>query len=181
MPAAEKTAKELAEFNGDVGNIKPGARFRDRRHLSGTGVHLPLVQGIHSVGDEVFSVVLCGGYEDDVDNGEEIIYVGQGKGAKTGESARGRPQAGDQEWKGANAALRHAYTTRLPIRVIRGDKLNSIYAPNPGGKYRYRYDGLYVVDEWWEAKGKAGYMMCMFRLKRFDDGNVTYVIPKRTG
>ncbi|KAG5220190.1 Farnesyl pyrophosphate synthetase [Salix suchowensis] len=61
-----------AEFNGDVGDIKPGAMFRDRRHLSETGVHLPLVQGIHSVGDEVFSVVLCGGYEDDVDNGEEI-------------------------------------------------------------------------------------------------------------
>ena len=89
MPAAEKTAKELwvlltfslhgltnsscsAEFNGDVGDIKPGAMFRDRRHLSETGVHLPLVQGIHSVGDEVFSVVLCGGYEDDVDNGEEM-------------------------------------------------------------------------------------------------------------
>ncbi|KAF4563923.1 hypothetical protein EYR36_003168 [Pleurotus pulmonarius] len=129
MPDVRKSAKALAEFNGDVGDIKPGAMFRDRRHLSETGVHLPLVQGIHSVGDDVFSVVLCGGYEDDVDNGEEM--------------------------------------------VIRGDKLNSVYAPNPGGKYKYRYDGLYVVDEWWEEKGKAGYMMCMFRLKRFDDGNVT--------
>ncbi|KAF7428635.1 hypothetical protein PC9H_007862 [Pleurotus ostreatus] len=118
------------------------------------------------------------------------------KGAEKGQAVRGQRQAGGQNWKkGPNAALKNAIATRLPIRVIRGDKSNSDYAPRPGGTYKYRYDGLYTVDECWEAPGKAGYMMCMFKLKvhltifcdsdpdasqRYNDGKVTYAIPKRT-
>ncbi|KAJ8696813.1 hypothetical protein PTI98_006649 [Pleurotus ostreatus] len=174
--------RRIAQVNLDIEGIEPGTMFRNRQELSDAGVHLPTIHGIHSVGeDNVYSVVLHGGYEDNVDDGEEIIYTGQGKGAEKGQAVRGQRQAGGQNWKkGPNAALKNAIATRLPIRVIRGDKSNSDYAPRPGGTYKYRYDGLYTVDECWEAPGKAGYMMCMFKLKRYNDGKVTYAIPKRT-
>ncbi|KDQ33954.1 hypothetical protein PLEOSDRAFT_164097 [Pleurotus ostreatus PC15] len=154
---------DSAEVNDDIPGIKPGAMFRNRQELSDAGVHLPTIHGIHNAGEEnVYSVVLYGGYEDNVDEGEEITYTGQGKGAEKGKAVHGQPQAGDQEWKGPNAALKHyAVTTHLPIKIVRGDKSNSVYAPRPGGTYKYRYDGLYVVDE------------------RFNDGT-EYVIPQRT-
>jgi putative restriction endonuclease len=37
----------------------------------------------------------------------------------------------------------------VPVRVIRGRNPGSIYAP-PGG---FRYDGLYYVEEYWQARG----------------------------
>lgn len=47
--------------------------------VSEAGVHRPHVAGIHgreTVG--AFSVVLSGGYEDDVDKGDEVYYTGSG-------------------------------------------------------------------------------------------------------
>lgn len=47
--------------------------FRNRQELRDAGVHLPTIHGIHNVGEEnVYSVVLYGGYEDNVDEGEEM-------------------------------------------------------------------------------------------------------------
>jgi E3 ubiquitin-protein ligase UHRF1 len=46
---------------------------------SEAGVHRPPVGGI--AGSEktgCFSIVLSGGYEDDVDNGDEFLYTGSG-------------------------------------------------------------------------------------------------------
>lgn len=49
------------------------------------GVHRPHVAGIHGrETDGAYSIVLSGGYEDDVDNGEEIIYTGSGGRDLTG-------------------------------------------------------------------------------------------------
>lgn len=46
---------------------------------SEAGVHRPPVAGIHGRDTEgAYSLVLSGGYEDDVDNGEEFIYTGSG-------------------------------------------------------------------------------------------------------
>lgn len=51
------------------------------------GVHRPHVAGIH--GREAhcaYSIVLSGGYEDDVDNGDEFIYTGSGGRDLSGKS-----------------------------------------------------------------------------------------------
>jgi E3 ubiquitin-protein ligase UHRF1 len=47
--------------------------------------------------------------------------------------------------------------------VIRGYKLPSIYAPEEG----YRYDGLYIVERAWMAKGLTnGLLVCRYAFKR---------------
>ncbi|KAF9501147.1 hypothetical protein BDN71DRAFT_838885 [Pleurotus eryngii] len=111
----------------------------------------------------VNSVVLYGGYEDNVDEGEEI-------GAEIGKAVK-------SSWaECCSEALRRddSPSCQSCYRVHTGFN----YAPRPGGKYKFRYDGLYVVDKWWEARGKAGCKMCMFRLKRFNDGtDMTYLSP----
>lgn len=53
--------------------------------------------------------------------------------------------------------------TRKPVRVIRGFKLVSPYAPTEG----YRYDGLYIVEKAWLAKGLTkGLKVCRYAFKR---------------
>jgi E3 ubiquitin-protein ligase UHRF1 len=49
------------------------------------------------------------------------------------------------------------------VRVIRGYKLPSPYAPLEG----YRYDGLYIVEKAWMGKGLTkGLMVCRYAFKR---------------
>lgn len=59
-----------------------------------------------------------------------------------------------------NRALQVSFERRLPVRVIRGYKLPSPYAPESG----YRYDGLYVVTDMWEGKGVTGYRLLLLLL-----------------
>lgn len=47
--------------------------------VSQAGVHRPHVAGIHGrERDCAYSIVLSGGYEDDIDNGDEFMYTGSG-------------------------------------------------------------------------------------------------------
>ncbi|KXS15837.1 hypothetical protein M427DRAFT_56407 [Gonapodya prolifera JEL478] len=132
------------------------------------GIHRMIVGGIH--GDEetgAYSVALSGGYEDDVDLGEAFTYTGQGgrdlsgtkenpKNLRTGEQSK------DQELIRGNLALYQSVKTKNPIRVIRGFKLKSKYAPTSG----YRYDGLYTVEKAWSEPGMSGFLVWKFALKR---------------
>jgi putative restriction endonuclease len=112
--------------------------------------------GISGTADEgADSIVVSGGYEDDIDLGKEIVYTGHGgRDPKTGQ------QVADQQFTHGNSALAHNKVAGLPVRVIRGAQLDSPYAPQNG----YRYDGLYRVDEFWEEVGKAGFKVWRFRL-----------------
>ena len=52
--------------------------------------------------------------------------------------------------------MRTSYETKQPVRVVRGYKLESKYAPlgiDYGGDVNYRYDGLYCVVKLWESTG----------------------------
>lgn len=47
--------------------------------MSEVGVHRPHIAGIHGrETDCAYSIVLSGGYEDDIDNGDEFMYTGSG-------------------------------------------------------------------------------------------------------
>jgi putative restriction endonuclease len=46
------------------------------------------------------------------------------------------------------------------VRVIRGANLDSQYAPRSG----YRYDGLYMVDDYWQEEGKSGFRIWRYKL-----------------
>jgi putative restriction endonuclease len=59
-----------------------------------------------------------------------------------------------------NLALAHSSIEGLPVRVIRGASLDSIYAPRSG----YRYDGLYLVDDYWQEEGRSGFRVWRYML-----------------
>lgn len=101
------------------------------------------------------SIVLSGGYEDDEDLGDEIVYTGHG-----GRDSESGKQVAHQHLTRGNLALAHSSINGLPVRVIRGVNLDSPYAPRSG----YRYDGLYIVDDYWQELGKSSFRIWRYRL-----------------
>ncbi|MFG2197491.1 YDG/SRA domain-containing protein [Kitasatospora sp. NPDC048715] len=141
---------------GTVPGIKIGHVFASRQGLSEALVHRPNQAGIcgtKGLGAE--SIVLSGGYEDDEDHGDVIVYTGQG-GRKKDE----RKQTFDQPLTRGNAALVTSMTTGAPVRVIRGEPDGS----GRSGSMIYRYDGLFRVVEFWHATGKSGFLVWRYRL-----------------
>jgi len=145
---------------GEIPGFPVGSTWNSRRELCNDGVHAGIWQGINGRAAEgAFSVVISGGYEDDQDFGDIITYTGEGGQEKYGRDGK---QVKDQVWKKGNRAMQISHINRRPVRVIRGSKLNSPYAPARG----YRYDGLYYVQTAETVRGKHGFAVCQFRLVR---------------
>lgn len=123
-----------------------------------TSFHRNWAAGIDGNGTEgAAAIVLSGGYEDDADLGDEIIYTGAG-----GNDPNTGKQISDQRWDNkGNAGLRLSMDQGLPVRVIRGHSHKSEFSPAKG----YTYAGLYSVVEAWEKEGKSGFKICLFRLE----------------
>ena len=143
---------------GEIPGVRIGTIFEDRRALSEAMVHRPTQAGISGSGAEgADSIVVSGGYEDDIDRGDEVIYTGHG-----GNDARTGKQIADQTLTRGNLALAKSRVEGLPVRVIRGAQPGSSFAPAEG----YRYDGLYYVAEHWCEKGRSGHLIWRFKLMR---------------
>jgi putative restriction endonuclease len=141
---------------GHIPQYPEGSCFASREELSRAGVHRPRVAGISGRGREgADSVVLAGGYEDTQDCGDEILYTGHG--GRDPETGR---QIGHQTLTRGNLALATNKLTGLPVRVIRGATHRSPYSPAVG----YRYDGLYIVDDYWRERGRSGFIIWRYRL-----------------
>jgi putative restriction endonuclease len=152
---------------GHIPGYPEGSRFESRAELSEAGVHRPLIAGISgSEREGADSIVLSGGYEDDEDLSDEVVYTGHG-----GRDAESGKQLAHQRLTRGNLALAHSSIGGLPVRVIRGANLDSQYAPRSG----YRYDGLYMVDDYWQAEGMSGFRVWRYRLIKLPS------IPTRTG
>lgn len=141
---------------GDIPGISEGYLFDNRIELSISGVHRPRQAGISGSQKEGSdSIVLSGGYEDDTDHGDLIIYTGHG-----GRDLSSGKQVVNQELIKGNLALAISCQRGLPVRVIRGSTHRSDFSPEEG----YRYDGLFRVEEYWKEKGKSGHKIWRFRL-----------------
>lgn len=141
---------------GHIPGYPPGAEFETRLALSQAGIHRPTQAGISGTEHEgADSIVLSGGYEDDRDSGDEIIYTGHG-----GRDQRTSQQISDQLLTRGNLALVYSQLHGLPVRVIRGTSHRSPHSPQQG----YRYDGLYRVDDHWRERGKSGFTIWRYRL-----------------
>ncbi|WWD20679.1 hypothetical protein CI109_105155 [Kwoniella shandongensis] len=157
---------------GHIPGVEVGKWWATRMDASTDAVHAPTVAGISgNAVDGAWSVALSGGYADDIDLGYAFTYTGCGgrdlKGTKQNpKNLRTAPQTSHQSFHNAlNAALKTSAETRNPVRVIRGFKLQSPYAPATG----YRYDGLYIVEKAWMGKGLTkGLMVCRYAFKRVD-------------
>jgi len=144
---------------GEIEDIPVGTSFQTRKEAAAAGVHKPLQAGISgSKDDGADSIVISGGYEDDSDSGDVIIYTGEG-----GQDDKGR-QIANQELVRGNLALAKSEIDGLPVRVIRGADKKNPFAPESG----YRYDGLYSVESHWHDIGKSGFLVYRFRLVKLD-------------
>lgn len=126
---------------GEIPGVVNGKWWATRMEASRDGCHAPTVAGISGNEKEgCWSIALSGGYEDDVDEGYCFTYTGSGgrnlKGTKANpKNLRTAPQSSDQTLTGLNLALKVSCETARPIRVIRGFKGHSKWAPSEG--YRY--------------------------------------------
>jgi putative restriction endonuclease len=102
---------------GHIPGYPVGSWFENRAELADAGVHRHRQAGISgSASKGADSIVLSGGYEDDQDFGDLIIYTGYGGR----DSATGR-QVSDQPFSMWNRALAYSSLNGLPVRVIRGE------------------------------------------------------------
>jgi putative restriction endonuclease len=146
-------------FFGELVRNPVGTTYEDRKEAASAGVHRVTVQGISgngTVGAE--SIVVSGGYEDDEDDGDSIIYTGAG-GNDTGTGKQIADQSINQA---GNAGLVISEENAYPVRVIRGHRGDAAYSPTSG----YRYDGLYRVVRHWAETGKSGFRIWRFHFVR---------------
>jgi len=154
-----------------VGDTFGGAEYcewagRGRLEMSAKGIHRPMVAGIWGSASSggCYSLVMNGGYEDDIDDGSVFTYTGSG-GRDLSGNKRTAPQSRNQSWENAyNGALLQNKDNGNLVRVFRGPKLQSQYAPTV--EEGYRYDGLYRCTAAWDGPGEAGFKVCKFRLER---------------
>lgn len=129
--------------------------FPDREALTNSGIHRPRQKGIWGRQDEgAESIVLSGGYEDDRDYGNVVLYTGEG-----GQDPVSRLHVRDQALSGGNRALANNVLHGLPVRVVRG-KAATQFSPQSG----YRYDGLYLPTDVWRERGRSGHLVWRYRL-----------------
>ncbi|XP_074994150.1 E3 ubiquitin-protein ligase UHRF2 isoform X4 [Calonectris borealis] len=149
--------------------------------VSEAGVHRPHVGGIHGrSNDGAYSLVLAGGFEDEVDRGDEFTYTGSGGRDLSGNKRIGE-HSFDQTLTHMNRALALNCDAPLddkngaesknwragkPVRVVRSSKGRRIskYAPEEGN----RYDGIYKVVKYWPEIGKCGFLVWRYLLRRDD-------------
>ncbi|KAI5480073.1 mitogen-activated protein kinase kinase kinase kinase 4-like protein [Pseudohyphozyma bogoriensis] len=183
--AAPKSLKKGGRPNPKKFGHQPGTpvgkTWEFRMACSQDGIHAPVVAGIAG-NEEVgcWSIALSGGYEDDLDLGHAFTYTGSGgrdlKGTKAApKNLRTAPQSSDQTFTKLNAAIAKSVETKKPIRVIRGFKGHSAWAPETG----YRYDGLYICTKAWMDVGESGFKVCRYAFKRMDGQPPIPVRPGR--
>ncbi|XP_051977679.1 E3 ubiquitin-protein ligase UHRF1-like [Xyrauchen texanus] len=167
---------------GPIPGVPVGTLWKFRVQVSESGVHRPHVAGIHGrSNDGSYSLVLAGGYEDDVDDGNQFTYTGSG-GRDLSGNKRTAEQSCDQKLTNMNRALAlncnaavnekegaeaKDWKAGKPVRVVRSSKgrKHSKYCPEDGN----RYDGIYKVVKYWPEKGKSGFLVWRYLLKRNDD------------
>jgi putative restriction endonuclease len=146
---------------GHIPGTTVGQIFKDRAELAKAGIHKPTQAGISGGGKEgADSIVLSGGYEDDQDFGDIIIYTGAG-----GREESATKQTFDQKLLSTNLALAKSHLEGFPVRVSR-----SLKHKDPSSKEKgYEYSGLYRVDDYWREKGRAGFNIWRYRLIACDE------------
>ncbi|XP_068609034.1 E3 ubiquitin-protein ligase UHRF2-like [Brachionichthys hirsutus] len=166
---------------GPIPGVPVGTTWKFRVQVSEAGVHRPHVGGIHGrSNDGSYSLVLAGGFEDEVDRGDEFTYTGSGGRDLSGNKRIGE-HSFDQTLTHMNRALASNCDAPLndkdgaesknwragkPVRVVRSSKGKRIskYAPEEGN----RYDGIYKVVKYWPEIGKCGYLVWRYLLRRDD-------------
>lgn len=140
---------------GEIPGQSEGTSYGSREEVRKAQLHAHNQAGISGTGTQgADAIVLNGGYPDDRDYGDVIVYTGHG-----GQDTRTKQQIADQTLDDSgNAGLVKSQLDGLPVRVIRGFEEDSSMAPDQG----YRYDGLYRVVRHWFKTRDDGFQVCQF-------------------
>ncbi|KAA8517390.1 hypothetical protein F0562_017683 [Nyssa sinensis] len=149
---------------GAVPGVEVGDIFFFRMEMCLVGLHAPSMAGIDYMSVKItvdeepvaVSIVSSGGYEDNGEDADVLIYSGQG-----GNMYSKNKETSDQKLERGNLALEKSLHRANEVRVIRG--LRDV--TNPTGKV-YVYDGLYKIQESWVEKGKSGCNIFKYKLVR---------------
>ncbi len=133
-----------------------GATFTSHRELYDNKLHRAYGKGI--AGNRhtgVDSIVASGGYADDEDHGDVIVYTAEG-----GHPDKEGHIHSDQSLSvTTNAGLVVNVREGLPLRVIEGTAVRG-----GGKKKQYTYRGLFRVEDYWSKKSRYGCILWQFRL-----------------
>ena len=111
----QKVKRKKKDFIfGHIEGVSVGQVFSSRKELGDAGVHAPTMSGIWGREEEgSCSIVLSGGYEDDIDRLDFILYTGQG-----GQDVPGGKQVKDQEFTRGNKGLVLSKEYELPVESL---------------------------------------------------------------
>ncbi|NWS48621.1 UHRF2 ligase, partial [Probosciger aterrimus] len=165
---------------GPIPGVPVGTTWKFRVQVSEAGVHRPHVGGIHGrSNDGAYSLVLAGGFEDEVKGFQSLMKAGCGsrntfhysnlvylvyKNFKS--LSRALALNCDAPLDDKNGAESKNWRAGKPVRVVRSSKGRRIskYAPEEGN----RYDGIYKVVKYWPEIGKCGFLVWRYLLRRDD-------------
>ncbi|KAJ7535281.1 hypothetical protein O6H91_12G026100 [Diphasiastrum complanatum] len=149
---------------GPIPGIEVGDQFFFRIEMLVVGLHMQVQAGIDFIVAKeskfsepvAVSIVASVGYDYDLNEGDTLIYTGQGGNVHKDDKIQE-----DQKLVRGNLALRNSHRQNLPVRVIRcyGKK-------NRKSDKIYTYDGLYQVEKIWNEKGRSGCLVYKFCLQR---------------
>lgn len=152
---------------GEIKDVLPGKAYPDRVAVRAAGLHRHGQAGISgNYRDGADAIVVSGGYKDDRDHGDWILYTGQG-----GRDSTGR-QVEDQTLSRGNKALVLSEERGLPVRVIRGAGGDPVQSPATG----YRYDGLFSVVRHWIEDSIDGPLIYRYELRKLS-GEGSWTLP----
>jgi putative restriction endonuclease len=147
---------------GEIDGYPVGSTFKNRIELAESKVHRPRQGGICGGQDGAESIVVSGGYVDDEDDGDQVIYTGQG-----GRDPNTGKQIAHQELTLGNAGLARSRLEGYLVRLIRGAGGDPDHSPDRG----LRYDGLFRVADFWHETGRDGFRVWRFRLQAHGEGS----------
>ncbi len=155
--ASLETYPSQALFGESLG-FEDGAKFKTREELQNAGLHRNLISSISWENlDGANAVIVPSGFGDDIDDGDLILYTGEGG------RARGAPkQTYGQNLDQGNRALVASCDQMIPIRVIRESNGHPRFSPSEG----FRYDGMYLVEEYFAEKSADGFRIFRFVLRK---------------
>ncbi|MGH9196599.1 MAG: YDG/SRA domain-containing protein, partial [Acidimicrobiia bacterium] len=144
---------------GHPDGVTEGDEFPNHIAMHKRGVHRQSGRGISGTAEKgTDSVVLSGGYVDDADFGDVILYTGEGKQVNN-------KLVEDQSWDSpGNAGLVLTAALGDSVRVIEGLDIRGKSRRRVMGGYKYR--GLYRVADYWMKVGQEGFQVCQFELRK---------------
>ncbi|XWS40326.1 hypothetical protein CRYUN_Cryun18bG0131100 [Craigia yunnanensis] len=148
---------------GHVSGIKVGDEFLWRGELSIVGLHHEFQRGIDCmklINGKIMatSIVDSGRYKNVMGiTADKLVYCGEGENPTIGKDKKPK----DQKLVGGNLALKNNMDEKMPVRVIR--RINNDHG------YKFIYEGLYRVVEFWKVRGEFDKLIYKFSLKKIED------------